>query len=272
MATIFPGFPHLPPELRNKVWRAALPTNVGRPLYTYRGRGCWRARRLDESDPHFLKDDGEMAMDFRTDLLGGDPTFHVPLVCVNREARGIALSWLDEQSIKPEQTHPGSCIFRRLFDRTQDTLYIPDDKWDDFNLEPHDRLGEPDLVNQNVNVNGEVDRIAISSMLFWKQDTVRWLHDLHSWYDITVVSVVIGSQPDPGQESCRERLNDTDGRALVWHRTSHTFKVAQATDYTVDEKLHTEMEVFAREHLTEQQGFRNLPTLEIRPVTLTPAQ
>lgn len=97
MATAFPGFPDLPPELRNKIWRAALPADIGRPLYFYRTRPYWCPRRLEESDPAFLKDVGEMAMDFRTDLLGNDEELDVRLVFVNREARAIALFWLEKQ-------------------------------------------------------------------------------------------------------------------------------------------------------------------------------
>ncbi|OAA60191.1 hypothetical protein LEL_10814 [Akanthomyces lecanii RCEF 1005] len=173
MATGFPGFPNLPPELRNKVWQAALPTNVGRTLYFYRDKRYWCWRRLAETDPCFIKDVGEMALDFRTDLLDGDKEFHIPLVFVNREARGIALSWLDEQGIKLEHPRPGRCLFRRPFDRTSDTMYVPDVKWDDFNKEYMERRDVPELLGQYVNVNGELNRIAISETLFMKDDTVR---------------------------------------------------------------------------------------------------
>ncbi|KAJ4147091.1 hypothetical protein LMH87_001639 [Akanthomyces muscarius] len=231
MTTSFPSFPDLPPELRNKVWREALPTDVGPSLYFYREKRYWRSRRLKESDPQFIKGVGEMALDFRTDLLGGDKEFHVPLAFVNQEARGIALCWLDEQGITIKQSQPRRCLFKRPFDCASDTLYVPDNKWDDFYEEPSDRIGEPDLVNQSVDVNGEISRIAISETLYMKDDVIRWLPGLNSWWDVTVIFVVVGAQPDPQQGSCRWELEGTDGRAIVCYTitkliTMHAFKSA----------------------------------------------
>lgn len=90
MTTVFHRFADLPPELRNAIWRAALPKDVGPSLFFYRGRGCWVVRRCDEPyDPY-------TEMEFRTDLLGDDNQYRVPLILVNREAHNLALSWLDE--------------------------------------------------------------------------------------------------------------------------------------------------------------------------------
>ncbi len=54
-------------------------------------------RRIEPSDPAYIEDVGELAIDFRTDLLGDHQQFHIPLVLVNHEARRIGLSWLDKQ-------------------------------------------------------------------------------------------------------------------------------------------------------------------------------
>ncbi|OAA70034.1 HET domain protein [Akanthomyces lecanii RCEF 1005] len=140
---------------------------------------------LEESDYIFLKDVAEMTMDFQKNLLDGDNEFNIPPVFVNREARGIALSWLDEEGIKVEQPRPGRYVFRCPFGCTSDTMYVPDDKWDDFNEGPMEREDVPELMDQSVNVNGEINRIAISETLFMKDDTVRWLPGLHSWLDVT---------------------------------------------------------------------------------------
>ena len=53
-------------------------------------------RRLNESDPEFIPVDGELEMEFRTDLLGYDNQYQVPLIFVNREAHSLAASWLDD--------------------------------------------------------------------------------------------------------------------------------------------------------------------------------
>ncbi len=39
-----------------------------------------------------------MGIKFRSDLLECNTQFHVPLVFVNQEARGIALAWLQEEA------------------------------------------------------------------------------------------------------------------------------------------------------------------------------
>ncbi|OAA66330.1 hypothetical protein LEL_10429 [Akanthomyces lecanii RCEF 1005] len=213
-----------------------------------------------------------MALDFRTDLLGGDKEFHVPLAFVNQEARGIALCWLDEQGITIKQSQPRRCLFKRPFDRASDTLYVPDNKWDDFCEEPSDRIGEPDLVNQSVDVNGEISRIAVSETLYMKDDVIRWLPGLNSWWDVIVIFVVVGAQPDPQQGSCRWELEGTDGRAIVWYRKTQDFEVQQGTSNIVEEDLHRKIEQLARANLEEQQSFQSLPTLEIRPVTINRVQ
>lgn len=127
-------------------------------------------------------------------------------------------------------------------------------------------MGEPDLVNQNVDVYGEITRIAISETLFMKDDVIRWLPSLDHWWDITVIFVVVGVQPDTEQTSCCWKLECTDGRALVWYRKTHNFEVQQGTGNVIDEDLHTRIEQLARANLEEQHSYQSLPRLEIRPV------
>lgn len=95
--TVFPLFPALPFELRDRIWRNALPEPAGPALYLYRGKGCWVARRLTESDPGYIAGSDELGFDFRTDQLVYDNQFDVPLCFVNHEARRIALAWFQEQ-------------------------------------------------------------------------------------------------------------------------------------------------------------------------------
>src|SRR4051812_41445683 len=93
----FPLFSVLPFELRDRIWRDALPGPAGPALYFYRGRGCWVARRLIESDPGYMAGNDGLGFEFRTDRLDQDNQFDLPLVSVNRETRRVALAWLREQ-------------------------------------------------------------------------------------------------------------------------------------------------------------------------------
>lgn len=93
----FPLFSALPFELRDRIWREALPHPAGPTLYFYRGRGCWVPRLLTESDPGFIPGDDGLAFEFRTDRLGHDNQYNLPLVFVNHEARKVALAWLRQK-------------------------------------------------------------------------------------------------------------------------------------------------------------------------------
>lgn len=99
MPASFVLFSSLAAELRNQIWRDALPHHIGPALYSYRKRGCWCPRQLTESEPGYIagNDDLNLAFEFRTDLLDDDNQYHVPLFSVNREARSIVLAWLQEQ-------------------------------------------------------------------------------------------------------------------------------------------------------------------------------
>lgn len=99
MAATFHFFAALPAELRNSIWHAALPESiVGPSLYFYRDRRYWCGRRLAESEEGYIAGSRVMGIKFRSDLLECNTQFHVPLVFVNQEARGIALAWLQEEA------------------------------------------------------------------------------------------------------------------------------------------------------------------------------
>jgi len=93
----FPLFSVLPFEMRDQIWRDALPKPAGPALYFYRGRGCWAAQKLTESDPGYMAGNDGMRFEFGTDRLNDGCQFDLPLVSVNREARRVALAWLREQ-------------------------------------------------------------------------------------------------------------------------------------------------------------------------------
>lgn len=99
-SSTFPLFSSLPPELRNQIWCVAMPDKVGPAFYFYR-KGCWCPRSLSKSDEEYGPeyDENILFFEFRYDLLD-DAQFEVPLVFVNREARGIALAWVREQGIE----------------------------------------------------------------------------------------------------------------------------------------------------------------------------
>lgn len=149
----FPFFSSLAPELRDQIWRCALPEeDVGPTLFLYK-KGCWYPRGVPP----------DLVLEFRHDLL--DPLgFDLPHVFVNHEARRIALAWIDKQrgrivpQPKGDSQHPR---FTRHFDPTQDILCITPSMWPDFLLEAVDRIALPDLAEHAVRFESSITRVAL---------------------------------------------------------------------------------------------------------------
>ncbi|KAH8588769.1 hypothetical protein B0O99DRAFT_524379 [Bisporella sp. PMI_857] len=204
----FQFFSSLPRELRDQVWREALP-KIGPTLHFYQ-RGCWCPRQLSKSDEGFYHEDGHddeelnLWFEFCTDLV--EPVqFELPLVFVSHEAREIALAWVKEQGngnlvIKDgESSRYGmrqDPAFVRCFDMIRDVLYIGVDKWCDFVEEPSDRRSEPDLINRSVNVRPNVTRIAVpEAMLHSKYaDELIYMLEDYSW--ITTLFIIVEVRPN----------------------------------------------------------------------------
>ncbi|OAA75732.1 hypothetical protein LEL_07720 [Akanthomyces lecanii RCEF 1005] len=251
MTAAFHRFPDLPAELRNAVWRAALPDDVGPSLFFYRNRGCWRVRRLNESDPEFIPVDGELEMKFRTDLLGYDNQYQVPLIFVNHEAHSLAVSWLDEHGIKIKILRPKQYIFTRPFDYDSDVLYIADDKWKDFCSEPGDRQHAADLLNRNHTIPNTVSRYAVSEKLFLQRELIEWLPEMETWLDIRAIFVVVGAQPDSESGPWRWKLEGADAGNFVWDTEKQELEFRRGVGI-INEDVYRMIGEAARTNLSDQ--------------------
>ncbi|KAI0880279.1 uncharacterized protein GGS22DRAFT_175631 [Annulohypoxylon maeteangense] len=202
---VFSPFSFLPPELRDQIWRDALPGEFGPALFIYR-KGYWRPRHLTESDEGFdpSNDEHNLNFEFRYDLLD-DVQFELPLAFVNREARDIALAWAREQGFKARPRKDSQYpLFQRPFDPSRDGLFVPYDKWDEFRCEPDDRLWEPDLYGKLVSIETDPTCIAIPEELFRKEEALI-SEMLRYFYHIEVLLVVVGEQPAPLPADTTER-------------------------------------------------------------------
>ncbi|KAJ4154953.1 hypothetical protein LMH87_000223 [Akanthomyces muscarius] len=88
-----------------------------------------------------------MAIDFQTDSLDDDKEFYIPLIFVKSGGTRHHVVLARRGGIKFERPRPGRCLFRRPFDCTSDTMYVHDDKWDDFYLQPIERIDVPELMD-----------------------------------------------------------------------------------------------------------------------------
>lgn len=269
-SSTFPLFSSLALELRNQIWRDALPDKAGPALYFYR-KGCWCPRRLSKSDEGYdpENDENNLNFEFRHDLLD-DVQFEVPLVFVNREARGIALAWVREQGIeirpREDRQYPA---FVRPFDPMRDALYIVLDKWDDFLCEPDDRLSQPDLFEQLVDIKPDLTRIAVPEALLLSE--VATLSEMFRYFfHLKVLFIIVDAQPDlqsadnDMKVQRRWEFESTQGGAFFWNDDRGGFDFGDS-EYIGDEALYRLIEE-ANKGLGEGLAKNHIRSFEVRPV------
>ena len=267
----FPLFSSLPPELRNQIWRNALPDKVGPALYFYR-KGCWCPRRLAKSDKGYDPDNDEhnLNFEFRHDLLD-DAQFEVPIVFVNHEARGIALAWVREQGIeiRPHANQQYPPVFVRPFDPMRDAVYIALDKWDYFLCEPYDRQFQPDVYEQLINIETDITRIAVPQALL--QSEAATIPEIFLWFlNLKVLLIVVDAQPDlqstdnDMKVQRRWEIESTQGGAFFWNDDCGGFNFWDS-EYIGDETLYRLLKE-ATKGLGKRLAQYHTRSFEIQPV------
>ena len=264
----FPLFSSLAPELRNQIWRDALPDKVGPALCFYR-KGRWCPRRLSKSDKGYdpENDENNLNFEFRHDLID-DAQFEVPLVFVNREARGIALTWVREQGIEirlsEDRQYP---IFVRPFDPMRDALYVALDKWNDFLCEPDDRQFEPDLFEQLVDVKSDLTRIAVPEALL-RSEAATLPEMFRYFFSLKQLIIIVDAQPDlqsaddDTNVQRRWEFESTQGGAFFWNNDHGSFDFGDSK-YIGDETLYRLIEE-ANKGLGEELAKNHIHSFEIR--------
>ncbi|KAJ3541799.1 hypothetical protein NM208_g2437 [Fusarium decemcellulare] len=251
----FLPFSSLAPELRNQIWREAVPDLTGLGLCPYRN-GLWLPKFLEPSDEEYLPGHDNIDLDIRHDLLSVQ--IEVSLYSVNHEARGVALAWIREQNIEIRLRNHRP-IFLRKFDISRDVLFIALDKMIDIELDPVNRMEQPDLEGRSVTTHPNIRHFAIPEAAFRSDDSLRHLMD---WYcGLNVLFVLVGAQPDfEGQWE----LDTRRGKSFIWDHERGGFKWGPG-ECLGDEGLYKRIE-------EDQKGLdeeiRRLPmqSFEIRPI------
>jgi hypothetical protein len=226
MSPIFPRFADLPGELRNQIWHAALPPNIGPALYLYR-TGCISIR--EDPDYYYPLPIVALSIEFRGDGLG-KAELTVPLWFVSREARSMVLPWLQAQQgvrirhrdddnrsstsrpspvLDPELDHRPCLqpIFVKAFDPERDTVYVPDDQWETFLSEPLNRLFKPG-TDDRYYVMRLLPRVAVPVSLL-KRCGGNLIQDWLEWQDnLREMLVVLGEMPDWETEGKGEKEDE----------------------------------------------------------------
>lgn len=269
-SSTFPLFTSLPGELRDQIWRDALPDKVGPALSFYK-EGCWCFRRLSESDEGYDIENNEnnLNFEFRHDLLD-DIRFEIPLVYVNREARDLAFAWIREQGIeiRPRRNRPYP-VFVRPFNPMRDALYVALDKWDDFLCEPDDRLLQPDLFDQLVDTKSDLTHIAVPIALL-RSEATSLPEMFRHLFNLKVLLIIVDPQPDLQSADTdvkvqhRWDFESTQGGAFFWNDDRGGFDSANS-EYIGDETLYRLIEEVTR-GLGEGLANDHIRSFEIRPV------
>ncbi|KAH7256253.1 hypothetical protein BKA59DRAFT_467085 [Fusarium tricinctum] len=204
---MFTLFMDLAPELRLEIWQHAIP-KVDLPGLAIYKKDCWQPRFLTPSDWDYDdKDPDNIRFEFRYDLL--PVAFTIPLAFVNREARGVVLSWVQRSG--PEiQYNESQPHFQRRMNHYIDTLYLPMDRIEEFDAEPLDRQFEEDMVHRMVGVVPYIRHFAISEDLFYSEEPIP---ESWEWFNIETIHVIVGQQPD---EHGHWDVVDRGERTITW--------------------------------------------------------
>ncbi|QSZ36279.1 hypothetical protein DSL72_007405 [Monilinia vaccinii-corymbosi] len=268
-------FSTLTPELRNRIWKEALPSAFRPSLYFYK-KGCWQPRTstkshpgpgyCDEASDVCSSTDPNRNFEFRHELLD-DIRVDTPLLSVNHEARNTALAWARTHGLKI-YGETASPFLARSFSPNLDVLYVPHDRWNEFYNEPFDRFFEEDMLGQNHGTWNEVTRVAVPEALF--SEDINSLVELYMYFSIQVVYIIVDVPPDlrrvhnPLDVQARWGCEDYPAGCFIWNDGKKKFEVkGEKEDW--DKSLHDLIVEVSRELAYEVAEGRSSIS-EIRPV------
>ena len=111
----------------------------------------WGLLHLEEGEKGYDPDDDDINWYFQWNYqLLDEPHLDIPLVFVNREARSIALDWIQKNDIKIRfQQSSRRLIFTRSWAMFEDILYVPADQAHQFAWDPVNRFRQPDMQDRS---------------------------------------------------------------------------------------------------------------------------
>lgn len=133
-----------------------------------------------------------------------------------------------------------------------------------------DRLLEPDLSGQSVDLKSDVVKIAVPEALFLDSEAISWMPELERWFEhLRVLLVVIGPQPDVDDVSgpWRWEVEEVEGASLTWSNGKRDFELQVGNNEVFgDNSLYKRLREAAKRGLREELLKCRLDFLEIRPV------
>lgn len=277
-ASVFHLFSSLPQELRDQIWREALPDEVGPALFFWK-KGLWQTSHLTEADPDYIPprpgdDDPNLVFRFRHELLD-EIQFDVPLAFVNHEARHIALAWLHKQGIETRICkRTRSPIFIRSFDSHRDALYIPLDQEAEALWECSDRF-DTDIAETLVSQQSDIRCVAVTQALLQSnQCLLEDLIGLGDFMNIRKLLVIINEPADlqfvdnDSEIQQRWEFKSTQGGSFIWDKNRGSF-FFKGSRYNGDEALYGLMEEHTKRARECLARAGSISSFEVQPVFAT---
>jgi hypothetical protein len=198
--TTFARFSDLPGELRNQIWRDALPSEIEPALFLYK-LGLWGPFHFGEGEAYHNYENDNMNWYFQwhSNLLD-TPHVDIPLLSVNREARSFALESIRKSSNRMGlhfKESGGRSYLTRPWSLYEDILYVPAGQIRQFGNDPHDRMRQPDMQDRYYSGGDAPINIAVPEEVLSMDDFMRGTVDgLMQYYgSIELINIVLGPQP-----------------------------------------------------------------------------
>ncbi|KAK5661343.1 hypothetical protein OQA88_11238 [Cercophora sp. LCS_1] len=236
-ANTFTLFSLLPGELRNQIWHMVIQsTTKTQHIHRYRSGG-WQPRHLVlGKDAHYHPGGEHDNIDLEWQhAIFNDIRIDMPLAWVNREARSIALAWMEENGVKlasPSPQQIRNARYARPFNPSFDAVYIPDhDSLVEFFEEYYKRFFEPDLLRKTVGTWSWIRYVAMPEVLFWKEMDVGGFEALaenHMFLRAVLVVVADGPQLEGNDWSCE--YESADLGLIRWRQSQSKFEYEGSED------------------------------------------
>lgn len=249
----FPAFADLPLELREQVWRDALPVKPGRPTLFPYVEGSWVRGSFSPDDQRYNEfDSGSNGTSQFTTPSASDIAVKTPLLDVNREARRVAVAWARKRGYTVRRrggdgsggggtttattttmtraNHnvdiPGPLVITRPVDPSHDAIYLPTaEVADNFVKAPwHLWTMTGDDDGGGFQFDSPLTAVALPRALF-NGDNEGLFYELDmSQSRLRLLYVILDPQPDLGSGSWELRDNTIYGPgSFFWDHARRVF-------------------------------------------------
>jgi hypothetical protein len=218
-SALFPRFPTLAGELRNDIWRHALPDKVEPALVSYQP-GCWQAHGAEPN----------LDLVFEHERL--QISFELPLLLVNREASSLAQAYIRKLGLTATARRYQDPVFTHKFNPNADALYIKPNQLLDMINDVYLRIAEPDIGSQVFSHWSTISSIAMSEATLRREIDRGGLPELLTWFtSVNEVLVVLNAAPDlectqdcPSRVQARWSFASAPGDIFYWNRSRERFE------------------------------------------------